>query len=108
MRNFLKHAQHDQTRLLVPVVEYGLSEFTVSVRQIVVQTAFKSSGHFSTESKNARRRLGLAGTTTGFVPEGWPSPHAPAGAWGAPRQTHLRLSGAILKHTKQMKEKEQL
>ncbi len=34
MRRFLKHAAHSRTRLFVPVVEYGLTEFTVTVRQI--------------------------------------------------------------------------
>jgi len=34
MRRFLKHAAHRRTRLFVPVVEYGLTEFAVTVRQI--------------------------------------------------------------------------
>src|SRR6266550_2757561 len=35
MRRFLKHAAHSRTRLFVPVVEYGLTEFAVTVRQII-------------------------------------------------------------------------
>ncbi len=34
MRRFLKHAAHSRTRLFVPVVEYGLTELAVTVRQI--------------------------------------------------------------------------
>ncbi len=36
MRRFLKHAAHSRTRLFVPVVEYGLIEFAVTVRQIAL------------------------------------------------------------------------
>jgi hypothetical protein len=34
MRTFLKPARHSRTRLFVPVVEYGLTEFAVTVRQV--------------------------------------------------------------------------
>jgi len=37
MRRFLKHAAHSRTRLFVPVVEYGLTEFAVTVRQITTR-----------------------------------------------------------------------
>ena len=36
MRRFLKHAALSRTRLFVPVVEYGLTEFAVTVRQIAL------------------------------------------------------------------------
>lgn len=37
MRRFLKHAAQSRTRLVVPVVEYGLAEFAVTVRQVTTR-----------------------------------------------------------------------
>ena len=37
MRRFSKHAAHRRTRLFAPVVEYGLTELAVTVRQITTR-----------------------------------------------------------------------
>ena len=44
MRRFLKHAAHSRTRLFVPVVEYGLTEFAVTVRHIAPRPMIKAVG----------------------------------------------------------------
>jgi len=44
MRSFLKQAAHRRTRLFVPVVEYGLTELAVTVRQIAPRPVINFRG----------------------------------------------------------------
>jgi len=46
MREFLNQAGAKRTRLFIPVVEFGLTEFTISVRQIVSKPHLNLRGTF--------------------------------------------------------------
>ena len=56
MRKFLNRARHNQMRLFLPVIEYGLTEFAVTVRQIS-----------SKPSVNLRGTLRLSRRTQGGI-----------------------------------------
>ena len=54
MRQFLNRARHNQMRLFLPVVEYGLTEFAVTVRHIAPKRSVHHRGTF----RLSRRTLG--------------------------------------------------
>ena len=82
MRRFLKHAAHSRTRLFLPVVEYGLTEFAVSVRQIAPRPVIKLLGPL-----RSRRR------TRGGILD---SPELPVSSRGADEDPMLEQESAAL------------
>ena len=65
MRRFLKHAAHSRT--FVPVVEYGLAEFAVTVRQITTRPMINLWSNLRLNRiglRNIKRRRNYARTHT--------------------------------------------